>query len=173
MIGGKHKSNQEVFGQGFANMLCGLLGGAPTATATMFTVSNIKFGAKTVLSSIVYGFTLFAILFGFKFLVESIPLACIAAILFKIGFDIMDYRILPILKRLPLYDILIFAIVLLITVFGDLIVAVGIGVIIASLIQIKNFRLKYSHKFIHVSESLALILNLKKLKHLVKYQFMY
>ena len=48
MIGGKHKSNQEVFGQGFANMLCGLLGGAPTATATMFTVSNIKFGAKTV-----------------------------------------------------------------------------------------------------------------------------
>ena len=65
----------------------------------------------------------------------------------------MDYRILPILKRLPLSDILIFAIVLLITVFGDLIVAVGIGVIIASLIQIKNFRLKYSHKFIHVSES--------------------
>ena len=153
MIGGKHRSNQEVFGQGFANMLCGLFGGAPTATATMFTVSNIKFGAKTVLSSIVYGFTLFAILFGFKFLVESIPLACIAAILFKIGFDIMDYRILPILKRLPLSDILIFAIVLLITVFGDLIVAVGIGVIIASLIQIKNFRLKYSHKFIHISES--------------------
>ena len=153
MIGGKHKSNQEVFGQGFANMLCGLFGGAPTATATMFTVSNIKFGAKTVLSSIVYGLTLFAILFGFKFLVESIPLACIAAILFKIGFDIMDYRIIPILKRLPLYDILIFAIVLLITVFGDLIVAVGIGVIIASLIQIKNFRLKYYHKFIHLSES--------------------
>ena len=153
MIGSKHKSNQEVFGQGFANMLCGLLGGAPTATATMFTVSNIKFGAKTVLSSIVYGLTLFAILFGFKFLVESIPLACIAAILFKIGFDIMDYRILPILKRLPLSDILIFAIVLLITVFGDLIVAVGIGVIISSLIQIKNFRLKYYHKFIHISES--------------------
>jgi len=153
MIGSKHKSNQEVFGQGFANMLCGFFGGAPTATATMFTVSNIKFGAKTVLSSIVYGLTLFAILFGFKFLVESIPLACIAAILFKIGFDIMDYRILPILKRLPLSDILIFAIVLLITVFGDLIVAVGIGVIIASLIQIKNFRLKYYHKFIHISES--------------------
>ena len=153
MIGGKHKSNQEVFGQGFANMLCGFFGGAPTATATMFTVSNIKFGAKTVLSSIVYGLTLFAILFGFKFLVESIPLACIAAILFKIGFDIMDYRILPILKRLPLSDILIFAIVLLITVFGDLIVAVGIGVIISSLIQIKNFRLKYYHKFIHISES--------------------
>ena len=153
MIGSKHKSNQEVFGQGFANMLCGFFGGAPTATATMFTVSNIKFGAKTVLSSIVYGLTLFAILFGFKFLVESIPLACIAAILFKIGFDIMDYRILPILKRLPLSDILIFAIVLLITVFGDLIVAVGIGVIISSLIQIKNFRLKYYHKFIHISES--------------------
>ena len=153
MIGSKHKSNQEVFGQGFANMLCGFFGGAPTATATMFTVSNIKFGAKTVLSSIVYGLTLFAILFGFKFLVESIPLACIAAILFRIGFDIMDYRILPILKRLPLSDILIFAIVLLITVFGDLIVAVGIGVIIASLIQIKNFRLKYYHKFIHISES--------------------
>ena len=129
MIGGKHKSNQEVFGQGFANMLCGLLGAAPTATATMFTVSNIKFGAKTVLSSIVYGLTLFAILFGFKFLVESIPLACIAAILFKIGFDIMDYRILPILNRLSLSDILIFTLVLFITVFGNLIVAVGVGVI--------------------------------------------
>ena len=153
MIGGYHRSNQEVFGQGLANMVAGLCGGVSTATATMFTVSNIKFGGKTPLASIIYGLTLLSILFGLKFLVEFIPIACISAILLKVGIDIMDYRVLPILRKLPIFDIIIFIIVLIITVFGDLMIAVAIGVLLSIIKNFKDFRLKYKHEIFHISKS--------------------
>ena len=153
LMSSKHKSNQELFGQGFANMICGLFGAVSTATATMFTVSNIKFGAKTIISSISYGLTLFGILYGLKFFVASIPLACIAAILFKIGLDIMDYRMLPVVRKLPLSDIFIFITVLYITVFSDLMLAVLVGTLIALLINLRYFKTKYEHSSISISEN--------------------
>ena len=93
-------------------MAAGLIGGVTTATATMRTVANIKFGAKTPLASIDHGLTLLAILLGLGFLVAAIPTACLAAILFKVGIDIFDYRILPVLRKLPVTDLLVFIIVL-------------------------------------------------------------
>ena len=166
LTGIRHTSNKETFGQGLANMLSGLLGGTPTATATMFTVSNIKSGASSSLSSIVYALTLLAILLGFSFIVEMIPLACIAAILLKVGFDILDYRILPIMRKLPISDLFIFITVLFITVFYDLILAVGIGVLIAivqSADSIKRYiKSKHKHQFISIEEYK---LNLKKYKN--------
>ena len=84
-----------------ANMAAGLVGGVTTATATMRTVANIKFGAKTPLASIVHGLTLLAILIELGPLVSIIPNACLAAILFKVGIDILDYRILAVIKKLP------------------------------------------------------------------------
>ena len=98
MTGKRHSSDRETFGQGMANIAAGLLGGVTTATATMRTVANIKFGGKTPLAAIVHGLTLFAILYGLGFLVAVIPTACLAAILFKVGIDILDYRILPVLR---------------------------------------------------------------------------
>ena len=166
LTGIRHASNKETFGQGLANMLSGLLGGTPTATATMFTVSNIKSGASSSLSSIVYALTLLAILLGFSFIVEIIPLACIAAILLKVGFDILDYRILPIMRKLPISDLFIFITVLFITVFYDLILAVGVGVLIAivqSADSIKRYiKSKHKHQFISIEEYK---LNLKKYKN--------
>ena len=166
LTGIRHTSNKETFGQGLANMLSGLLGGTPTATATMFTVSNIKSGASSSLSSIVYALTLLAILLGFSFIVEMIPLACIAAILLKVGFDILDYRILPIMRKLPISDLFIFITVLFITVFYDLILAVGVGVLIAivqSADSIKRYiKSKHKHQFISIEEYK---LNLKKYKN--------
>ena len=152
----RHNSNKETFGQGLANMISGLFGGTPTATATMFTVSNIKSGASSSLSSVVYSITLLAILFGLTFVVEMIPLACIAAILLKVGFDILDYRILPILRKLPISDLFIFLVVLFITVFYDLILAVGVGVSIA-IIQSSDSIRKYiksthKHQFASIKE---------------------
>ena len=114
-----------------ANMVAGLFGGVTTATATMRTVANIKFGAKTPLASIVHGLTLLAILLGLGSFVAIIPTACLAAILFKVGIEIMDYRIIPVLKKLPISDLLVFMIVLLVTVFEDLMVAIAIGTIFA------------------------------------------
>ena len=127
----RHSSDRETFGQGMANMVAGLFGGVTTATATMRTVANIKFGAKTPLASIVHGLTLLAILLGLGSFVAIIPTACLAAILFNVCIEIMDYRIIPVLKKLPISDLLVFMIVLLITVFEDLMVAIAIGTIFA------------------------------------------
>ena len=157
MTGEHHSSDRETFGQGMANMAAGLFGGVTTATATMRTVANIKFGGKTPLSSIVHGITLLSILLGLGFLVKAIPTACLAAILFKVGIDILDYRILPILKKLPLTDILVFIIVLFVTVYEDLMIAVAIGVTFALLRSYKEvkliFRSTYNHKMISFSTS--------------------
>ena len=108
LTGTRHFSDRETFGQGMANMTAGIIGGVTTATATMFTVSNIKFGGKTPLSSVFYGLSLLAILLGLKGFVAAIPIPCIAAILIKVGVDIMDYRVLPILRKLPKMDLIIF-----------------------------------------------------------------
>ena len=140
MTGEHHSSDKETFGQGMANIAAGLVGGVTTATATMRTVANIKFGGKTPLASIVHGLTLLAILLGLGFLVEAIPTACLAAILFKVGIDIMDYRILPIIKKLPNTDLIVFIIVLFVTVYEDLMVAVAIGVIFAVLKSLKQIK---------------------------------
>ena len=148
MIRKRHSSDRETFGQGMANMAAGLFGGVTTATATMRTVANIKFGAKTPLASIVHGLTLLAILLGLGFLVAAIPAACLAAILFKVGIDILDYRILPILRKIPIADLLIFIIVLFITVYEDLMIAVLVGISIALFKSINKIyvSLKSSHK---------------------------
>ena len=157
ITGQHHSSDRETFGQGMANIAAGLIGGVTTATATMRTVANIKFGGKTPLASIVHGLTLLAILLGLGFLVEAIPSACLAAILFKVGIDIMDYRILPILKKLPITDLLIFVIVLFVTVYEDLMVAVGIGVAFAILVSMKEIlfiiRTNSKHEIISLDKS--------------------
>ncbi len=153
MTGTRHSSDRETFGQGMANMAAGLFGGVTTATATMRTVANIKFGGKTPLASIIHGLTLLGILLGLGSLVKSIPEACLAAILFKVGIDILDYRILPVLRRIPTTDLLIFAIVLFVTVYEDLMVAVALGVIFAFLKSIKEIKSTSNHKIISFSKS--------------------
>ena len=153
ITGIRHSSDRETFGQGMANMAAGLIGGVTTATATMRTVANIKFGAKTPLASIAHGLTLLAILLGLGFLVAAIPTACLAAILFKVGIDILDYRILPVLKKIPRTDLFVFVIVLFVTVYEDLMIAIAIGIIFAVLRSLKEFRLKSNHKIISLSQS--------------------
>lgn len=153
MTGKRHSSDRETFGQGMANIAAGLLGGVTTATATMRTVANIKFGGKTPLAAIVHGLTLFAILYGLGFLVAVIPTACLAAILFKVGIDILDYRILPVLRKLPISDLLVFSIVLFVTIYEDLMVAIAIGVVFAFFRFIQEVSATYHHKIVHLSES--------------------
>jgi len=157
MTGERHSSDRETFGQGMANMAAGLFGGVTTATATMRTVANIKFGGKTPLASIVHGITLLAILLGLGFLVEAIPLACLAAILFKVGVDILDYRILPVVKKLPLTDLFVFIIVLFVTVYEDLLIAVAIGVFFSFVRSFKDIKLAinaiYKHEIVSISKT--------------------
>ena len=149
MTGTHHNSDRETFGQGMANMVAGIFGGISTATATTQTVGNITFGARTPLATIVKGLTLLFILFGFGNLVASIPNACLAAILFKLGIDILDYRIMPILRKLPKIDLFIFIIVLFVTVYKDLMIAVSIGIIFSILRSSKQINLIFKSRFQH------------------------
>lgn len=127
----RHNSDREIFGQGIANLACGLLGGVTTATATMRTVANIKFGARSGLSSVVHGLVLLLFMYVLAPLVSHIPMACLAGILLKVGIDIIDHRILPVLHRIPRADALCFWAVLVTTISVDLLVAMGVGLVIA------------------------------------------
>ena len=150
----RHSSDRETFGQGMANMAAGLFGGVTTATATMRTVANIKFGGKTPLASIVHGLTLLAILLGLGSLVAKIPAACLAAILFKVGIEILDYRIIPLINKLPLKDLIIFWTVLFVTVYEDLMIAIAIGIIFAVLSSLKDlksiFKERGNYQFLNI-----------------------
>ena len=157
ITGKRHSSDRETFGQGMANMAAGLFGGVTTATATMRTVANIKFGAKTPMASIVHGLTLLAFLLGLSSFVAAIPTACLAAILFKVGIEILDYRILPLLKKLPIKDLLIFSVVLFVTVYQDLMIAIFIGITFAIITSSKELiniiKTKMVHKFYQIGNS--------------------
>ncbi len=129
----KHDSNRELVGQGIGNIVASLIGGLPGAGATMRTVVNIKSGGTTRVSGIVHSFFLLAILLGLGRYAALIPLPVLAGILMKVGVDILDYRLLRMVRRVPRQDLSVMLTVFIITVFVDLIVAVGVGVTLASL----------------------------------------
>jgi sulfate permease, SulP family len=132
----KHDSNKELIGQGIGNMVASLFGGLPGAGATMRTVVNIKSGANHKISGIIHSITLLLILLVFAPFASHIPMPVLAGILIKVGIDIFDYKMLKHIKIAPKYDIAVMMIVFMLTVFIDLIVAVGVGVILSSFLII-------------------------------------
>lgn len=129
----RHDSNRELVGQGIGNMAASLIAGLPGAGATMRTVVNIKTGGSTRISGVIHALFLLAVLLGLGTYAALIPLPVLAGILMKVGVDILDYRLLRLIKRIPRQDLTVMLAVFLITVFVDLIVAVGVGVTLASL----------------------------------------
>jgi len=134
----KHNSNRELIGQGIGNIAAALIGGIPGAGATKGTVVNIDAGGRTRLSGTIHGLFLLAVLLGVGQLAAFIPLAVLAGILIPIGFAIIDKKGLKHLLRVPRADAVVLIAVLAITTFGSLIQAVGIGVILASLLFMKR-----------------------------------
>ena len=130
----KHDSNRELIGQGIGNMVAGIIGGLPGAGATMRTVININSGGKTRLSGVVAGLLLAAILLGLGSLVGHIPNAVLAGILVTVGIGIIDYKGMKHLNSIPRSDAVIMFIVLALTVFVDLLVAVAAGMVLASFV---------------------------------------
>lgn len=133
-----HNSNRELIGQGIGNMVAGLFGGIPGAGATMRSVANVRTGGRTPLSGSLHALVLLAILLGIGPLAEQIPLAVLAGILLKVGIDIIDWRLLRHVLNAPRADVLVMTLVLLITVLVDLITAVGVGIVLASLLFVKR-----------------------------------
>ena len=134
----KHNSNKELIGQGIGNMASSLFGGIPGAGATMRTVVNVKSGGRTKLSGVIHAFLLLIIVSGLGRYVAYIPLAALAGILITVGIAIVDTRGLRNIFNISRSDALIMIIVLMLTVFVDLLQAVGIGMVIASLIFMRK-----------------------------------
>ncbi|MEN8777959.1 MAG: SulP family inorganic anion transporter [Glaciecola sp.] len=134
----EHKSNKELIGQGLGNIMSGLFGGLPGAGATMGTVVNIQSGGRTALSGVIRVLVLVIAVFGAASLIEMIPLAVLAGIAVKVGVDILDWSFIKRAHRVSRHSTVIMYAVLLLTVFVDLIVAVGIGVFIANVITIEK-----------------------------------
>lgn len=134
----KHNSNRELIGQGIGNMIAGLIGGIPGAGATKGTVVNINSGGTTRVSGAIHGLILLAVLLGLGSLAAHIPLAVLAGLLIPIAFKIIDFKGLKHLLKVPRADAVVLIIVLLITTFGSLIQAVGVGIALASLLFMKK-----------------------------------
>lgn len=132
----QHNSNKELIGQGIGNMMSGFFGGLPGAGATMGTVVNIQTGGRTALSGLVRALILLIILLWASSITAYIPLAVLAGIALKVGIDIIDWNFLKRAHRFSVKGAIIAYGVILLTVFVDLIVAVGIGLFIANVLTV-------------------------------------
>ncbi len=134
----EHDSDKELIGQGIGNLVSGLFGGLAGAGATMGTVVNIQAGGRTALSGVLRALLLAIVIVGATGLVAQIPLAVLAGIALKVGIDIVDWGFLRRAHHLSWKGALIMYGVLLLTVFVDLIVAVGVGVFVANILTIER-----------------------------------
>ncbi|MGD1859515.1 MAG: SulP family inorganic anion transporter [Leptolyngbyaceae cyanobacterium] len=132
----QHNSNKELIGQGLGNLISGLFGGLAGAGATMGTVVNIQTGGRTALSGLIRAVLLMVVVLGAAGLIAPIPLAVLAGIAVKVGFDILDWSFLKRAHSVSWKGTMIMYGVLFLTVFVDLIVAVGVGVFIANILTI-------------------------------------
>ena len=134
----RHLPNKELIGQGIGNSIGAIFGGLPGAGATIRTVVNIQSGGKTRLSGMIAGIVLLLILLVLSPLASKIPAAVLAGILVTVGIGVMDYKGLNVLSKVPRTEIIIMAVVLLLSVFWNLVYAVGIGLLLACLFFMKK-----------------------------------
>jgi len=129
----KHNSKRTVIGQGIGNILTAFFGGLPGAGATMGTVTNIKSGATSRLSGLMKGVFLLIIVVSIAEYVQYIPTAVLAGILITIGIGIIDFKGIKSLLKVPKQDAVVWLIVLLVTLFDNLLDAVGVGFVLSAI----------------------------------------
>jgi len=134
----KHKPNKELIGQGIGNSIGALFGGIPGAGATIRTVVNINAGGKTRISGMIAGLMLLIILLALGPIASQIPAAVLAGILVTVGIGVMDYKGLKAIPYMPRPEVIIMLVVLVLSSVWNLVYAVGIGLVIASLMFMKK-----------------------------------
>ena len=134
----QHNPNKELVGQGIGNSVAALFGGLPGAGATIRTVVNIQAGGKTKLSGMVAGLLLFIILVSLGPLASTIPAAVLAGILITVGFGVMDYKGFKALPKMETSEKVVLLLVLVLTVLWQLVYAVAIGLVLASVVFLKR-----------------------------------
>ena len=144
----KHKPNKELVGQGIGNTIAAIFGGIPGAGATIRTVVNINSGGKTKLSGMIAGILLLIVLLAMGPIASQIPAAVLAGILITVGIAVMDYKGLKAIPNLPKdikigplklsSEVVVMLVVLVLSTIWNLVYAVGIGLVIASLMFMKK-----------------------------------
>ena len=156
---------------GIGNLLCGLTGSLGGSAATMRTVAALNSGSSTKLTSIINPLILIVLLFQCSGFVAQIPLAVLAGILIKIGYDIIDMKFIKVLKFAPKDDLYILFLVFFLTVFYNLIFAVGAGITLAALLYAKRVadRAKLRHKKVYDTDIMQMERELEKdYKHKIR-----
>jgi len=131
----QHDPDKELVGQGIGNFFAGLIGAIPGAGATMRTVINVRAGGRSPVSGLVHALLLLALALGLGPVVGLVPTSVLAAILIKVGWDIIDWGYLKRAGRLPREKVVVMLVTLALTVFVDLITAVAVGIILAGFVN--------------------------------------
>ena len=128
-----HDPNRELIGQGLGNTVSGLIGGLPGGATVLTTVVNIRAGGRSPVAGVIVAALMLAVVLGAGALVEPIPQAVLAGILIKIGWDVIDWRFILRVRRLPRGHVAVMAITLIVMIFTDVVTAVAIGLILAGM----------------------------------------
>ncbi len=169
----KSRNNPKhlIAAQGIGNVLCSMAGALPGSAATMRTVAALKAGAKTKIAAVISPLVLLLLLFKLSGFVAEIPLAVLAGILIKIGYDIIDFKLLKVIKYASKDDKYVLWVVFFLTVFYNLIVAVGAGIVLAALLYAKKVadNAKLVHKTVYDEDVIKLEKALEKdYKHKIR-----
>ncbi|MBO5616835.1 SulP family inorganic anion transporter [Pseudobutyrivibrio sp.] len=139
MVNSKHRSNQELIGQGIGNIGSVLFGGIPATGAIARTAANIKNGGRTPVAGMVHSITLLIVLVVLMPYAKFIPMPCIAAILFQVAYNMCQWRpFVRLVKYAPKSDIIVLVLTFILTVVFDLVVAIEWGMIVACILFIKR-----------------------------------
>ena len=139
MTNTKHDSNQELVGQGIANIFSPLFGGFASTGAIARTATNIRNGGSSPMAGLVHVITLVIIILVLAPLASHIPLCALSAILFVVAYNMSEmHRFSHMVRTAPRPDVAVLLITFLLTVFGDLVIAVNIGVLLACLLFMKR-----------------------------------
>lgn len=138
VIGDKHDSNQELMGQGIANMVCSLFGGIPATGAIARTMTNINNGGRTPVAGVIHALVLLLIYFFLMPLAKYIPMSCLAGILVVVSYNMSEWRSFKAILKNPKSDITVLLVTFFLTVIFDLTVAIEVGILIACLLFMRR-----------------------------------
>ena len=131
IIGHRHNSNQELIGQGIANILSPIFGGIPATGAIARTMTNINNGGKTPVAGIIHAIVLLLIYFFLMPLAAYIPMACLAGVLVMVSYNMSGWRTIRQMMKNPKSDITVLWLTFFLTVIFDLTIAIEVGIILA------------------------------------------
>ena len=131
VIGHRHNSNQELLGQGIANIVSPIFGGIPATGAIARTMANINNGGKTPVAGIIHAIVLMLIYFFLMPYASYIPMACLAGVLVMVSYNMSGWRSIMQMMRNPKSDVIVLALTFVLTVIFDLTIAIEVGIILA------------------------------------------